>query len=316
MFSSRRAAFTLVELLVSIAIVGVLVSILLPAVQAIRESARLTQCSNNLRQLALASLNFESANQHLPSGGWGLKWFGLKGRGNGLSQPGGWLFNSAAFLEGNATTDLAPDESELRLWEQSQYDEYFQAGQSVFICPSKQPVSPDRRLGATFSDGIVVFNPSQLDYAGNAGSIVHIAYQGPPTLQEGDSESWQWPDHTQMNGLVGIHQLFVLTDISDGSSNTILLGEKFVERNDAADLGSNQSPWQGFGVDTVRWSYETPLPDNSPHSVLPTIFGTSHSKSFPCSMSDGSVKRIDLDISREVFAHLGDRNDGKVLSDF
>lgn len=63
---SHRQAFTLVELLVVIAIIGVLIALLLPAIQAARESARRSQCGNNLRQLALSILNFESAQRHLP----------------------------------------------------------------------------------------------------------------------------------------------------------------------------------------------------------------------------------------------------------
>ena len=64
----NRQGFTLVELLVVIAIIGILVALLLPAIQAARESARRTQCKNNVRQLSLAVLNYESANKHLPPG--------------------------------------------------------------------------------------------------------------------------------------------------------------------------------------------------------------------------------------------------------
>ena len=132
----RRTGFTLVELLVVIAIIAMLVTLLLPAVQAAREAARRTQCVNNLKQLSLAWLNHESAHGHLPSGGWGWTWVGEPELGFGPEQPGGWVYNVLPFLEESPIRDLAKG-----LEGQPRRDALTQTIQTVFPmlhCPSKR----------------------------------------------------------------------------------------------------------------------------------------------------------------------------------
>src|SRR5436309_888009 len=103
--SSRRTAFTLVELLVVIAIIGILIALLLPAVQAAREAGRRMQCKNNLRQLALACHNHHDTYQFLPSGGRGW-WYHVQYKdGAPLVAPKqnvGWGFQILPFLEGRS----------------------------------------------------------------------------------------------------------------------------------------------------------------------------------------------------------------------
>ena len=101
-----RSAFTLVELLVVITIIGILIALLLPAVQAAREAARQLQCKNNLKQLALGCLSHENATGRLPTGGWGFAWTGDADRGTDRRQPGGWIYNILPYIEQQALHDM------------------------------------------------------------------------------------------------------------------------------------------------------------------------------------------------------------------
>ncbi|HEX6960808.1 MAG TPA: DUF1559 domain-containing protein, partial [Lacipirellula sp.] len=136
MVSRKRGGFTLVELLVVIAIIGVLVALLLPAVQAAREAARRSQCSNQLRQIALAWQLHHDAHQFFPSAGWGYAWTGDPDRGFGASQPGSWAYSCLPFMEqaalhqmgsgatGAAKHDLLADAAQIPV--------------ATFYCPSRR----------------------------------------------------------------------------------------------------------------------------------------------------------------------------------
>lgn len=102
----KRRAFTLVELLVVIAIIGILIGLLLPAINAARESARRVTCRNNLKQQGLACLNYISTNGIYPTGGWGWNWVGDPNMGYKEAQPGGWCYNLLPFLEFNALHEM------------------------------------------------------------------------------------------------------------------------------------------------------------------------------------------------------------------
>lgn len=166
--------FTLVELLVVIAIIGVLIALLLPAVQAAREAARRVQCKNHLKQLGLAVLNHESAQGHLPSGGWGWAWAGDPDAGYGKDQPGGWYYNLLEYMELGNIRSIGSDGDPSRITQQQRDDGVMRISTAVgnFVCPS-------RRTSDTYLyDHLPLANISLLpgtsdvarnDYAGNGG---------------------------------------------------------------------------------------------------------------------------------------------------
>ena len=95
----RRRGFTVIELAVVISIIGILLMLLLPAVQASRESGRRTTCKNHLKQLSLAMLQHEQTQRFFPSNGWSMSWIGDPDRGSGRRQPGSWAYSLLPYLE-------------------------------------------------------------------------------------------------------------------------------------------------------------------------------------------------------------------------
>ena len=173
----KRAAFTLVELLVVIAIIGILVALLLPAIQAAREAARRSQCKNNLRQAAMACLSHENTFKAFPFGGWGFAWMGDPDQGVGPQQPGGWIYTAAPFLEEQVVFDIGKGLT----WaaKKKELAKQMEAVIPVFNCPSRRSGlgQPARSPGGTPCDGAHEPKNSDLpttvaktDYAINGGS--------------------------------------------------------------------------------------------------------------------------------------------------
>jgi prepilin-type N-terminal cleavage/methylation domain-containing protein len=287
-----KSAFTLVELLVVITIIGILIALLLPAVQAAREAARRLQCTNNLKQIALACLNHEVAQHMLPAGGWGDYWAGDPDRGFDKKQPGGWLYNILPYMERDAIHDLGQDENTATGDRDPKKANYIKqtitTAVNDYYCPSRRPPNVYRSPNCHYYNlsNAGVSQPTysgQTDYASNGGSStdVHVWDDSQPlnglgyhctSIAYADAGTWaipwygvprpdlDWSDCATVSksaGVIPAHGNFRLSDITDGASCTYLAGEKAMNPDyyfDGRDMGSDQSWNHGNDYDVCRFT--------------------------------------------------------------
>ncbi len=301
MSSRRPPGFTLIELLVVIAIIGILIALLLPAVQAAREAARRAQCANHVKQLAAACLLHESDHEHFPTGGWGYRCVGVPDRGFGVKQPGGWVYNLLPYIEQRPLHDLydAPvSATSLRL---------------VVETPLAMLNCPSRRSSMAYAAGPAGWQPywtgtltecARNDYAMNAGTTI-IDAAGPSDINGPP------PTAAVTNGLTGQAYVVRMAEIADGTSNVYLLGEKSVNPDhyaDGQDLGDNENAYVGSDRDVLRHHYR-PIQD-TPGLDYSYSFGSAHSGIFHMAFCDGSVCTISYRIDLTIHERLIDRADG------
>ena len=326
-WASRRG-FTLIELLVVIAIIGILVALLLPAVQAAREAGRRTTCQNNLKQLTLAVQEHLTATERFPTGGWGWLWIGDPDHGTGIAQPGGWIFNLLPFVEQQALHDLQSGKTgQARLDAAAQMVATPLTGHN---CPTRRPAAllpigtvDPREIKPNFSS--LTPQVARSDYAGNGGSVYSdcsssgsgMPGEGPSDYAGGTSTAALQGFQKIAGGVDGIiypGSLIAVAHIKDGTTNTILLGEKYLGIDNylnAASGGDNESLYIGDNGDIERWCGPNYPPiQDAPGADTWTSFGSAHSGTFNVGMCDGSVRGLSYSIDLEVFRRLGSRNDG------
>lgn len=327
-YSSRRksAAFTLVELLVVITIIGILIALLLPAVQAAREAARRLQCCNNLKQLSLAALNHEEIHGFLPTGGWGYRWTGDPDRGVGKDQPGGWIYSALPYLEQQAVHGLGSDgdRNTITAAQRSGAFSRDQTPLTMFICPTRRKaVVYPRPANRWYYNADDTTRAATIDYAANGGAnvlVVASSFTHPSTIASADSFPYPCQDG---NGVVFPRSEVTMASISDGTSRTYLMGEKYLcpdYYENGLDPHDDHGIYEGWSPDNVRFcSYDpindiilAPLPD-TPGLQIWGLFGSAHSNGFHMAFCDGSVQMISYTIDPLVHSYLGNRNDGMVI---
>jgi prepilin-type N-terminal cleavage/methylation domain-containing protein/prepilin-type processing-associated H-X9-DG protein len=338
-----RAAFTLVELLVVIAIIGVLIALLLPAVQAAREAARRSQCSNNLKQFGIAMHNYQDVYKSLPNGGnWGAS--------HGMSPAhmtfapailpyadNAALYDMIAKDSADPVTGVSPAPAGPQfsspgvphaVWNQVHPTEGvpFRFKHIPF---ARCPTDPSFEGGST--------SEFAMSYGVNSGNVRNIGGAAPcdmygrafgeiQTHETGYGSGWHQPVNTSGPfGAWGYGAKF--SSITDGLSNTFMMGEVLGECID-------QVPWYWYYHHAqVQSGTQVPLNTNATcaseplwraapfqacHRVtsahgISTGFRSRHPAGANFLTCDGAVKFIRDTIDEPTYRNLGDRDDGQVI---
>jgi prepilin-type N-terminal cleavage/methylation domain-containing protein len=338
--------FTLVELLVVIAIIGVLVSLLLPAVQAAREAARRSQCTNNLRQLGLACLSFQSANRAFPTAGGAVEQFFNKAD---LAEPAygyesaSWMYQILPYLEQQNLQNMRRGDGDMNAG-------FVETGLieipvSMFNCPSRNnriaTIGTDIYALGDYAGVLASWNDPGWDqfqwrisqeprpneetvvWTGILAKGGHVKTGNPPQI-------WKFPKVD-------------FKSIEDGSSNTILLAEKAVQSQFWTIPGANPWPfWEVYGYYTgadwplMRQFGALTQGDSSPNKEIPVLgddaprpnkefiysngqsqefgFGSAHPGIIVSVFGDGSTRTITQDADLLLLDRLGKRSDGSAAS--
>jgi prepilin-type N-terminal cleavage/methylation domain-containing protein len=294
-------AFTIVELLVVIAIIAILVALLLPAVQAARESARLVSCRNNAKQLAQGCITHLDLQGYFPSNGWGWGWTGDADGSFGNSQPGGWAYSVLPFIGQNVLHQLGAglDESGRRAAGMQR----MQTPIPTFYCPTRRKPRPYANVNSPINANRPA-TAAKTDFAINGGD------NRGPLHYDWNPQPWQ-DDQRATTGVSGLRSEFRPAVFPDGMSLTLLLAEKNLnpDRYEAGNCAAdNGDAWQGKDWDTTRWTAAAPLRDTPGVDGIER-FGGAHPGQLNTAACDGSVRGIRFDIDAGVWRRLGNRRD-------
>ena len=289
---SRRTGFTLIELLVVIAIIGILIALLLPAVQTAREEARKTKCANNLKQIGLAIELYEQQHEVY-----------VTGRDTSTQWGVSWAFRLLPHMEQTAIYESM----DYRQRVDSAANAYaMRTPGATFVCPSRRSPKADRNFDNNDQASRVRGVAAPGDYAANNGRTFNF-YLG----------QTNWRGH--ISGPIHSFSRVRRPQVSDGTSMTLAVGERYIppprrsspgfEHYDVGDCAffPADNPWTIFAC--TGPGFPTGPLDNDR-----TKFGSVHGNLAQFVFLDGHVQTLNYSISLSVFQALSTIADGTPIS--
>lgn len=322
---AKQLGFTLIELLVVISIIGILIGLLLPAVQKVREAANRIQCSNNLKQIGLAIYSFNDTYLCFPHGGvcaYPPIQYDSSGVANGPArQPMGWLFLILPFIEQENIYKVVDNS----VWPNT--GPVASLPIKLYFCPSRRSpgVSPN---GRAMNDYVAAIPGEYVGRGGQAPfpTLWPVVDMPVSVSDEYSPFPMNYPDHAGVlnrgrrvfgnQGYSVIWPKVTPVSVPDGTSSTLLIGEKFkkVSRYHLNDGHDDQGWVCGWDNDTVRSTcvkYKRDTDYISADDALDYArFGSSHINGMNGLFADGSIRSINYSIDPNVFWRIGQRNDG------
>jgi len=289
--------FTLIELLVVIAIISILIGLLLPAVQKTREAASRAKCTNNLKQIALACLNYESARSHLPPS---------RVRGEYMT----WAWLILPQLEQDNLYQIWPEGSTIPMHYLEEVG-FLKNSISVYICPSRREVG--QYTAAGFPEPPDCAFPHSV-----GGAVADYAAGIGTTGDDGANRMGEESPHApRPTGAFVIASGVRMTDITDGTSNTILLGEKHIPKGNFGLFPWDCNTYDAYNSICSTRSAGPGFPIAQGPSDPRVVFGGPHPGVCQFAFADGSVRPVTNTVSEFTLGLLSQRNDGlPVPSDY
>jgi prepilin-type N-terminal cleavage/methylation domain-containing protein/prepilin-type processing-associated H-X9-DG protein len=309
-----RSGFTLIELLVVIAIIGVLIGLLLPAVQKVREAANRIRCQNNLKQLAVAAHGYHDARGTFPPG----LHMGVNMGGGRYAEGTSWMVELLPYIE---------QENLHRKWDYEDFRNNVAGGMTsttgqillIDRCPS-DPLNLQTYFNSVIPEARGYYGLGT--YGGNAGRRSY-----PPTALSRD-------------GIFSLDTTVRLADVTDGSSNTFLLGERahrdpeydriavvWPSLSPIADMGAwagvvasqNGGPLCGHTLSTAmpinyQVPPDTPVGDSTVRDDRLCAFGSLHPGGANFALADGSVRFVSEQTPLDLLQALSTRSVGEAVS--